>query len=95
MLAIIIARAINWFAQILIFILMARAILSWFAQNPYSQVRKWYDLTVRLTEPFVSPCRKLLSRFNTGMFDFSVLLAFFLIEIVARIITMIILNIAY
>lgn len=93
--ALILVRAVNWFAQILIFILIARALLSWFAQNPYSQVRRWYDLTVRLTEPVVAPCRKLLSRFNTGMFDFSVLLAFFLIEIVARIITLIILNIAY
>ena len=93
--AYILARAINWFAQILIAILMARALLSWFAQNPYSPARKWYDLSVRLTEPIVNPCRKLLSRFNTGMFDFSVLLAFFLIEIVARILTLIIYGIAY
>jgi YggT family protein len=94
-LALILARAVNWFAQILIMILMARALLSWFARNPYSQAYRFYMVTVRLTEPFVAPCRKLMSRFNTGMFDFSVLLAFFLIEIVARIITLIILNVAY
>ena len=76
--------------------ILARAVnLSWFAQNPYSPARKWYDLSVRITEPIVSPCRRLLSRFNTGMFDFSVLLAFFLIEIVARVITLIIYGIAY
>jgi len=94
-LALILARAVNWFAQILIMILMARAILSWFSQNPYSPVYRYYMMTVRLTEPFVAPCRKLMGRFNTGMFDFSVLLAFFLIEIVAKIIILIIMNVAY
>ena len=93
--AIILIRAIRWFAQILIIILMARAILSWFARDPYSQAGKWYMMTVKLTEPFVSPCRKLLSRFNTGMFDFSVLLAFSSIEIVAAILTIVVYYIAY
>ena len=92
--AYILIRAVNWFAQILIIILMARAILSWFAQSPYSNARRYYMMTVKLTEPFVSPCRKILGRFNTGMFDFSVLLAFFLIEIVAKILTMIIYYVA-
>ena len=41
--------------------------------------------SIRLTEPIVEPCRRLLSRWNTGMLDFSVLLAFFLVEIVENI----------
>ena len=84
--AYILIRAINWFAQLLILALVIRALLSWFARDPYSTLGKVYMVLVRLTEPVVNPCRRLLQRFNvnTGMFDFSVLLAFFLIEIVAR-----------
>jgi len=88
-LAYILIRAINWFAQLLILALVIRALLSWFARDPYSTLGKVYMVLVRLTEPVVNPCRRLLQRFNvnTGMFDFSVLLAFFLIEIVARLLT--------
>ncbi|MFR7990961.1 MAG: YggT family protein [Anaerovoracaceae bacterium] len=87
--AYILIRAINWFAQLLILALVIRALLSWFARDPYSTLGKVYMVLVRLTEPVVNPCRRLLQRFNvnTGMFDFSVLLAFFLIEIVARLLT--------
>ena len=87
--AYILIRAINWFAQLLILALVIRALLSWFARDPYSTLGKVYMVFVRLTEPVVNPCRRLLQRFNvnTGMFDFSVLLAFFLIEIVARLLT--------
>ena len=87
-------RAISWFANILIFILMGRAILSWFARDPYSSMGKAYMAFVRLSEPMVAPCRKLLSRWTTGMFDFSVLLAFFLVEIVERVLIRIIVLIA-
>ena len=87
--AYILIRAINWFAQLLLLALVIRALLSWFARDPYSTLGKVYMVLVRLTEPVVNPCRRLLQRFNvnTGMFDFSVLLAFFLIEIVARLLT--------
>lgn len=90
--AIILMRAVNWFAQLLTMALVLRAILSWFAHDPYSSLGKAYMVMIRLTEPIVNPCRNLIQRFNinTGMFDFSVLLAFFLIEIVARLIMMMI-----
>ena len=83
--AIVLIRAINWFAEILIMMLFIRCILSWFAQTPGVPLFNAYRILVQLTEPFVAPCRKLLSSFNTGMFDFSVLLAFFAIEFVQRI----------
>lgn len=87
--AYIFIRAINWFAQLLILALVIRALLSWFARDPYSGLGRAYMFMVKLTEPVVSPCRRLIQRFNinTGMFDFSVLLAFFLIEIVAKLLT--------
>lgn len=73
--------AINGFAQIIIYLLIARAILSWFARSggtPY----KIYQFLVTITEPVVAPCRLITSKFRTGMFDFSVFLAFFLVMIV-------------
>lgn len=89
---IILMRAISWFADIIVLALCVRAILSWFARNPYSPAGKAYDVFVRLTEPVVSPCRNLLYRLNanTGMLDFSVLLAFFMVRIVARLLMMLV-----
>ncbi len=77
--------AIYWFSELLTTILLVRCIFSWFQPNPYGILGKIQALTIQLTEPVVAPCRQLLSRFNTGMFDFSVLLAFFLIQFVANV----------
>ena len=77
--------AIYWFSELLTTILLVRCVFSWFRPNPYSFLGKINALTIQLTEPVVAPCRQLLSRFNTGVFDFSVLLAFFLIQFVANI----------
>jgi YggT family protein len=74
----ILAVAISRFCELLTFLLMARAVLSWFV-NPYGYKRgalhKISGILTQLTEPIVSPCRKLLRNFNTGMFDFSLLVA--------------------
>lgn len=85
-------KAITWFFRIIIYLLIGRAILSWFIRTPYVNptLAKIYKLCVDLTEPAVVPCRMLLSRFNTGMFDFSVLLAFFLIQIIERILLLLV-----
>ncbi len=85
--AVVIIRAIYWFAQLLTMLLVLRALLSWFARDPYSGIGKFYAFLIRLMEPIVNPCRQLLYKLNinTGMFDFSVLIAFFLIEIVANV----------
>lgn len=81
----ILIQAIYWFADVLTFLLLARAILSWFARDPYSSIGKIYGITIKITELVVAPCRKLLANFNTGMVDFSVFLAFFLVQIVEKI----------
>ena len=88
--AFVLIRAIHWFARVLTLLLVDRALLSWFARDPYSSVGKLYMLSIRLTEPIVEPCRRLLSRWNTGVIDFSVLLAFFLVEIVESILVRIV-----
>ena len=86
----LLALAIYWFSELLTTILMVRCIFSWFRVNPYGILGKINSLCIQLTEPIVAPCRQLLSRFNTGMLDFSVLLAFFLIQAVANILMRII-----
>lgn len=86
----ILIRAVVWFGDLIILALCIRALLSWFGQNPYSTAGKAYQVFVRITEPVVAPCRNLLYRFNTGMFDFSVFLAFILVQIIVRVLTMII-----
>ncbi len=81
----ILAYTIQRFGNLLELILCARAILSWFARDPYSTAGKIYNALVRFTEPIVAPCRKLLSRFNTGGLDFSLLLCMVFIEIITSI----------
>lgn len=83
----ILIRTISWFAQFLTTVLVLRAIMSWFVRDPYSTLGKLYMAIIRFTEPMVVPCRRLLDKMNlnTGMFDFSVLLAFFMIEIIATV----------
>ena len=83
----LLVRAIGWFAHFLTTMLLIRAIMSWFVRDPYSTLGKIYMAIIRFTEPMVEPCRRLLDKINlnTGMFDFSVLLAFFMIEIIATI----------
>lgn len=81
----ILIRTISWFARFLTTALLLRAIMSWFVRDPYSTLGKIYMVVIRFTEPMVEPCRRLLEKMNlnTGMLDFSVLLAFFMIEIIA------------
>ncbi len=90
----VLIRAISLFAEIIELMLVARAILSWFARDQYSTVGKIYIAVIRFTEPIVAPCRKALSRLNTGMFDFSVLLALLLVSAVSNILIRLIVMIA-
>ncbi len=89
----ILCRAILIFSDIFVWALLLRAVLSWFARDQYSTVGKIYVALIRFTEPVVAPCRKALSRLNTGMFDFSVLLAMILVQAVARLLVNIIFRI--
>ena len=86
----ILIRAIAWFADILIFLLCARAIMSWFVRDYNTPLGSIYRAMIQMTEPFVAPFRKMLSNVNTGMFDFSVLIAFFAIELVAKLLIILI-----
>jgi YggT family protein len=70
----VLIRAVDMFFQLIIFLIFARIILSWFVKNPYSN--KFYMVLIQITEPILSPFRKLTGRFGAsyGM-DFSPILA--------------------
>lgn len=69
-------NAINSFFQILVYLILARSIMSWFIRNPYGNTYKIYTTICQITEPMLVPCRKLLNRFGiTGTMDFSPVLA--------------------
>lgn len=89
----ILARAVSLFAEVITLFLVGRAIFSWFARDPYSTAGKIYRFLIEITEPVVNPCRRLLERFNfnTGMLDFSVFIAFILVELLRKIIVSLIL----
>lgn len=59
--------------------------MSWFVRNPYSN--KIYMLLIQLTEPILSPFRKLMGRFgaNYGI-DFSPILALLALNLVSSLI---------
>lgn len=85
--------AIYLFCNILVAALLIRALMSWFVNDPYSALGRIYGAVIRFTEPIVMPFRKLLSRFNTGMFDFSLVLAMIVIEMAGNIISRLIIMI--
>lgn len=73
---------IFYFLQVIMYMIFARAMLSWFirdANNPFMKV------LINLTEPILSPVRKLLMRLNIGgnMIDFSPLVALLLIQFIS------------
>ena len=80
-------RAINTFLQVIVYLILGRAIMSWFIR-PGDRLYPFYVSIIRLTEPILSPFRNLTSRFlgNSGI-DLSPLLAIFAIYFFQRVIT--------
>jgi uncharacterized protein YggT (Ycf19 family) len=82
--------AIGFVAQVLIWALIGRAILSWFA-NPYTANRmsslvKIYSILVQVTEPLIRPSRRLLARFNTGPVDLSLFVTVLFIVVIRSVV---------
>ena len=88
---VLLITAIDKFATIIMILLVARALCSWFAKPGGIAYTVYKGLSV-LTEPIVAPCRKITSRINSGVLDLSVILAFLLVmlvrDLLIRIITL-------
>jgi len=84
---IVLMNAINTFFQILVYLILGRAILSWFVRNPYGTLYKIYTAIIQITDPILAPCRKLLARFGLGgTIDFSPILAIIALTVINGII---------
>ena len=84
---ILIIKAIRLFCGALQFMLIVRALMSWVVRDPYSTVGKIYQAVIQFTEPMVAPIRALQNRFfgQGMMIDWSVLIAYFAIELISNI----------
>jgi YggT family protein len=82
----ILISAVGLFYKLLVYLILGRAVLSWFVRNPYDTVGKIYNVIIQITEPILAPCRKLLSRFGLmGMIDLSPILALIALSVIYRI----------
>lgn len=80
----ILYRAISMFLRVLIYLILGRAIASWFIR-PGDRLYPLYMQLVRVTEPLLAPFRKMTERFGmrSGI-DLSPLLAILAIYIIQR-----------
>lgn len=62
-------------------VMLARVLMSWFNPNPYNPI---VDAIYRLTEPVLSPIRRLLP--PMGGFDLSPLVVFFILMFLQRLV---------
>ncbi|MCT4508511.1 MAG: YggT family protein [Tepidibacter sp.] len=73
----IIIRALGYFVRFLEIMIIIRCVVSFVPSLQYS---KFTDFVYRVTEPILYPIRELLYRYtNTGPFDLSPIIAYFLI----------------
>ncbi len=63
--------------EVLTIAIIARAILSWFSPNPTNML---VVILFRVTEPFLSPLRRIIPRI--GMVDFTPLVAILLLQLI-------------
>lgn len=73
---------IYYFLQVVMYLVFARAMLSWFVRDPKNPLMR---LLLTLTEPILGPIRTLLFKLKIGgnMIDFSPLVALLLIQMLS------------
>ncbi|MBM7560514.1 YggT family protein [Fusibacter tunisiensis] len=73
---------IYYFLQVIMYLIFARALLSWFIRNPQNPIM---SILLALTEPILSPIRALLFKLKIGgnMIDFSPLAALLLVQLLS------------
>ena len=87
---IVLAHIINIVSNVLCILILGRAVLSWIVRyGKYnSKLNRAFEVVTSLTEPLIAPVRRFLSRFiNTGPLDLAPIVTFFIIVIISRIVT--------
>ena len=84
------AMLVNGVCTILYWMLFARILISWLPVDPFSGP---VQFLVQVTDPILRPLRRL--PLQIGMLDLTPMVAFFMIYITNRILTTILLKLAY
>ena len=62
-----IAQAVEWFGNLFLALIIIRAVLSWFPGSQGNGIAAvFFTLAATITEPFVSPIRRLIRRSPLG-----------------------------
>ncbi len=78
----IIKESIYRFISVLNFLIVLRAVFSWFSRDYSSPI---FRILYNLTEPILSPIRSLLNRLGVGgMVDFSPIVAILALDVIGR-----------
>lgn len=77
--------SIDKFFTVIYMLIFIRIVLSWIRTNSYN---KYIVLIYQLTDPILEPFRRLISRFglDTGMIDFSPLVAYLVLQFIENLI---------
>jgi len=92
----IFVRIVGMAFSIVYFLLLAHVILGFIqSAKPYAKPSKIHEIVLLMTEPFLSPIRRFIRKFQSegSMFaavDFSPLVALLILQVVHRVILMII-----
>ena len=70
---------VSWLLTLYMWIIIASALISWVSPDPYNPIVRFLR---QVTEPVLSPIRRVLPTYQTGI-DFSPLVVIFLIQFIA------------
>jgi len=94
MILMLLVRAINLFSDIIVMLICASAVMSWFTRSFGPGLWKIYHFIQSVTEPLIRPFRNLLWKFSSQMgIDFSPILAILAVQFVARLLTRVLITI--
>lgn len=92
MLIIAIARILDLAFNIYIFIVIARALISWVNPDPYNPIVRFLH---NATDPILYRLRSLLPFLRAGSFDFSPIVLLLLLSVVQQLVTGFLLQLAH
>ena len=84
-------QLVNIFFTILYWLLVIRIVLAWFGISPYTTYHELLGILYQVTDYILRPLRKLPLQF--GMLDFSVIVAFVVLQFLQRVIVGLLLRI--
>lgn len=80
---------ISWAEQIIEILIIARVLISWIGHNQFNPlIQQLY----RITDPLLKPFQKIVSPEKLGGIDISPIFALFVIQLVARFLTQLLLS---